>query len=64
MLSVWVDQKYFKGRDVSQDYKKAAELFRQAGELGDSRAQYYLAQLYLHGRGVSRDPVEALKWYR
>ena len=56
--------KFLKGKEFSQDYKAAAELFRQAGERGDSRAQYYLAQLYIHGRGVSRDPVEALKWYR
>lgn len=51
--------KYLKGQGVSQDYKESAEWFRQAGERGDPRAQYYLAQLYIHGRGVSLDMVSA-----
>ncbi|MBM4312772.1 MAG: sel1 repeat family protein [Deltaproteobacteria bacterium] len=56
--------KYLKGQDDSQEYKKAAEFFHQAGERGDPRAQHYLATLYFHGHGVSRYLLEALKWYR
>ncbi len=47
--------------------KKDAEKFdrvRQAAEQGDASAQYSVGDMYFEGRGVSRDNVQAVKWYR
>lgn len=45
------------------DPAEAAQLYQQAAEQGLFRAQIALAGLYAAGRGVPRDPVEAVKWY-
>ena len=37
---------------------------REKAEQGDADAQYNLGVMYLHGRGVPQDYVEAAKWYR
>ncbi|MHB2165548.1 tetratricopeptide repeat protein [Alsobacter sp. R-9] len=39
--------------------RRAAELFRRAGEASNTDAQYALAVLYRSGRGVEKDPTEA-----
>ena len=44
-----------------QDFKRAAELFRQAADEGNPEAQYALATFYKDGRGVEKNPVEAAK---
>lgn len=31
---------------------------------GNARAQSLLAEIYYHGRGVSRDDLEAIEWFR
>ena len=41
----------------------AAIWFRRAAEQGDAIAQLNLGELYESGRGVSRDRVEAWRWY-
>jgi uncharacterized protein len=46
---------YFQGKDVAQDYGKAAELFRKAAEQGNAQAQNDLGVMFENGFGVERD---------
>jgi TPR repeat protein len=46
------------------DYGSAAVLLREAADLGDSLAQFYLGQFYNAGLGVPLDPNEAVIWFR
>ena len=46
------------------DLSTASRLYRVAAEQGHSQAQISLGLMYAFGRGVRRDPVEAVKWYR
>ncbi len=48
---------------ASQDYTEAAQWARRAAELGDADAQFTLGWHCSKGKGVSRDLVEAHKWY-
>ncbi|HWX90958.1 MAG TPA: hypothetical protein VNY75_11660 [Rhizomicrobium sp.] len=41
----------------------AVRFLTQAAEKGQAVAQYRLATLYEHGRGVAADPVQAAHWY-
>lgn len=45
------------------DYAEAAERYRAAAEHGSPLAQANLAVMLTEGRGMRRDPVEALMWY-
>jgi len=45
------------------DYAEAAERYRAAAEHGSPLAQANLAAMLAEGRGMGRDPVEALMWY-
>jgi TPR repeat protein len=62
---------YHEGQGVTKDYTKANELFRKTAEIGafckdGSRSYKALSMLgnaYAYGEGVSRDFVEAYKWY-
>ena len=40
------------------------ERLRQAAEQGHAQAQNRLGGMYEHGRGVGKDYVEAVRWYR
>jgi hypothetical protein len=42
----------------------AAHRFTEAAEIGDDKGQVLLAQCYLQGRGVERDPELAASWFR
>jgi hypothetical protein len=60
-------QKYEEGDGVIQDYAVAVELYtkaaNQAPDLGGAGvARRHLAELYLDGRGVAQDYVQAYKW--
>lgn len=44
------------------DYPTAFLAFKQAAEQGNVVAQYYLAQMYREGQGVTRDGLLAMKW--
>lgn len=37
---------------------------REAAEQGDKISQTLLGEMYLYGKGVSQDYVEAVKWFR
>ncbi|HEY2761537.1 MAG TPA: serine/threonine-protein kinase, partial [Pirellulales bacterium] len=45
-------------------YRDGVEQFRKASEVGHDWAQNSLASAYEHGKGVSENPAEAVKWYR
>ena len=45
------------------DWREAAARFRDAAERGQALAQTNLAHLLKEGRGVARDPAQALMWY-
>eukprot|EP00956_Cyclotella_meneghiniana_P007787 scaffold10383_cov44-Cyclotella_meneghiniana.AAC.6 len=52
---------YNLGEDgYPMDYSKAAELFRNASELGSAHAHYNLGNSYLSGKGVKRDMNKAV----
>lgn len=45
------------------DLLRAVELLRTAAEAEVADAQHALGALYLRGRGVTRDPAEAARWF-
>lgn len=52
-------------RDMKQaQYRKEFPKLLAAAEAGDAKAQNTVGEMYEYGRGVERDPAEALKWYR
>lgn len=57
---------YGKGlaADSQNDHKEAAKWYRLAAEQGHAGAQFMLAGMYDHGRGVPQDHKEAAKWLR
>lgn len=55
---------YYFGRNVAQDYKAAAELYRKAAELGFAPAKNSLGRAYENGQGVEKDMEQAIYWYR
>ena len=55
---------YFEGKDVEQDYGKAAEWFQKAAEQGHANAQRYLGYMYYHGKGVEQDYGKAAEYWR
>lgn len=54
--------KYYFGKGVEQDYKKAFELFKKSAEQGNKTAQYNLCIVYGLGRGVEKNEDESFKW--
>jgi TPR repeat protein len=46
------------------DYTTALRLLSPLAEQGDARAQSILGEIYYHSRGVPRNDVEALRWFR
>ncbi len=51
---------YDQTRSAEDNYASC----KQAAEQGDSMAQYFLGQMYRKGKGVAKDPVAAVNWYR
>ena len=51
------------GDGVPQDYEKANELYRRAGQLGCAEAYYNLGNSYYYGRGVEVDKKKANDYY-
>lgn len=49
---------YFKG-----DYKTAFEKFKLLAEQGDAKSQSNLGEMYLYGRGTTKDYQETVKWF-
>lgn len=55
---------YALGDGVTQDYQRAATLFKTAAEEGVTEAEYNIAVMYAEGLGTPRDPNQAVFWYR
>jgi hypothetical protein len=45
------------------DYAAALENLKPEAEADDVIAQYFLGEMYLHGKGVDQDFAEAASWY-
>lgn len=60
----FADDKDLTGLDARQDYVEAAKWWRKAAEQGDVNAQYFLAHMYMSGRGVPQDFGEAAQRFR
>lgn len=45
-----------------QDFAKAFAIYQQLADVGDAKAQYQLANLYLQGRGTPKNPVLGKRW--
>lgn len=56
-------EKYYFGKDVSQDYKKAMQYFYKAAEFGDEYGEAYLGLFYEKGYSVERNFLAAFSWY-
>ncbi len=56
--------KYADGKDVVQDYSKAAFWWEKAAQQGHATAQYNIAQCYEKELGVNIDYTLALYWYK
>ena len=55
--------KYYKGKEVQQNYSEAAKWFRLSAEQGDTVAQTSLGKMYYDGKGVKQDEVYAHMWW-
>ena len=51
------------GHGLSINQALAADYYRQAAEKGFAKAQMNLGRMYMMGIGVSRDYIEAFKWF-
>uniref|UniRef100_A0A914QS30 Uncharacterized protein n=1 Tax=Panagrolaimus davidi TaxID=227884 RepID=A0A914QS30_9BILA len=54
---------YRDGFVVPQDFKKAAEFYEKAANLGNPEGMFNLGLLYKEGKGVKRDYGESMKWF-
>lgn len=55
---------YHKGiNGFEQNYSEAAKCYREAAELGHSKAAFWLGNLYNRGQGVEQSQEQALLWY-
>ena len=55
---------HYFGRESAPDYERAFALFTHLANAGDAEAARYLGVAYLRGKGVSKDSVKALQWFR
>jgi TPR repeat protein len=51
-------------KQLTEDYRQAAEWYRKAAAQGNIAGKMHLAALYRDGMGVARDMEQAAGWYR
>ena len=56
-------EKYYFGKDVPQDYKKAMQYFLKAAECGDEYGEAYLGLFYEKGYSIEKNYLAAFGWY-
>jgi uncharacterized protein len=66
VILVLVFPLFLRAQDVSSTARPIVSLaeLQQRAETGDAEAQYQLAIRYTSGNGVSKDNLEAVKWFR
>jgi TPR repeat protein len=57
-------KRHYSGIGIPVDYTAARSNFVIAANGGDVEAARYLGIIYLRGKGVAKDRVEAAKWLR
>lgn len=64
LLSTWAKADFDQAMQWydAQSYDQAFDEFTRLAQLGNHRAQYNLAVMYLHGQHVAADPVQAYAW--
>lgn len=55
---------YASGKNVTQDYKRAAYWFAQAADGGIANAAYNLGVMFQQGLGLRKDATKAMDWYK
>jgi len=55
---------HYSGNGTLIDYERAALLFRELAEEGNSAAQFSLGAMFQNGHGVPQNYMEAVKWYQ
>jgi len=63
LAQYWLGMMHLRGQGVSQDDAEAARFFTESAKQGLPNAQMRLAELYVEGRGVTRDFQAAYAWY-
>lgn len=59
---MWVEKGF---EEINKENIEAGiKWIRNAAEMGDARAQFYLGSFYYDGNGVTKDLDEAEKWIR
>ncbi len=48
----------------NKEYQAALPKFKQAADLGHTESNYWLGVMYANGRGVEKNEVEAVRYYR
>ena len=56
--------RYWNGKGVAKDDRKAVAWYREAAKRGNAEAQHQLGNCYSSGRGVGKDERQAVSWYR
>lgn len=56
--------RYESGEGVTQDFKRAYDLYCLSALQGDSKAAYRLGAMYLNGRGKAVDNAKAVGWFK
>ena len=54
---------FYHGFRVTQDRKKAFELYKTASELGDSESMCRLAECYRYAQGCRKNYKKAYQWF-
>jgi len=57
-------EEYYFGDRVPVDYRKAAQYYLQAAELGHAGAQTKIGICYANGYGVSASQEQAIRWFQ
>ena len=55
-------KKIYWGRSTDSSMAQAFQSFEKCAKLGDAESARYLGIMYLRGKGVEKNPNEALKW--
>jgi TPR repeat protein len=64
MAEYQLGRAYHLGKGVPKDFKKAADLYRQAAAQGNAKSMYNLGYIYLHGQGVEKSVPTAKDWFQ